>query len=248
MQGGVRQRQLRFHTGDPKNRKPRCVLSRVFQQRRLADARLTLDHERPTTPTRGIADQILQPGGFRSTPQQHVQQPPAFRSPLIEGISFFDGPMKRAGIAIRPPASQRRTPRYTQPTPWRHLPQHPAGPRQLAMVRIAVLAAAGPLLPLRTGLRAHHQHPRQQGARGSIGLPAGSPESQGSAAPCAFRWVKTFSHDPSVGRFSPLDRPPESERSPSLRARRSGGSARRATCRANDLRGRQTPRSSNGQV
>ncbi len=78
MQGGVRQRQLRFHTGDPENRKPRCALSRVFQQCRLADPWLALDYERPATPARGIADQLVQPGGLRSTSEQHVQRPPAF--------------------------------------------------------------------------------------------------------------------------------------------------------------------------
>ena len=55
MQGGVRQRQLGFHAGDPEHRQPRCALRRVFQQRRLADAWLALDHERPAAPARGIA-------------------------------------------------------------------------------------------------------------------------------------------------------------------------------------------------
>ncbi len=76
MQGGVRQRQLGFHAGDPENRKLRCALSRVFQQRRLADAGHALDHERPTAPARGIADQLVQPGSFRAAPEQHERPPP----------------------------------------------------------------------------------------------------------------------------------------------------------------------------
>jgi len=76
MQGGVRQRQLGLHAGDPEHGEPRCALRRVVQQRGLADARLALDHERATMPACGLADQLAEAGGFRSTPEQHAQQPP----------------------------------------------------------------------------------------------------------------------------------------------------------------------------
>jgi hypothetical protein len=46
---------------------------RVFQQGGLADARLALEHERPATATRGLADQLVQAGRFRSAPEQHAQ-------------------------------------------------------------------------------------------------------------------------------------------------------------------------------
>ncbi len=100
MQPGIRKLHLRLDARRPRHLTPRRRVSQVIQQHRLADPRLTANHQHPAAPLTHILDNPIQLGALARPPPQPNRAIPIFHASATIV----------AAVASRAPASGAQPP------------------------------------------------------------------------------------------------------------------------------------------